>query len=486
MTTPLSPESFHRSINQIIMSRKNDLPNLPELPGDTVAMRPVELEGSPAYGLSASSGGYDSSGYESSMSNVAPTGPCNKTHAMKCTKACCRGKAKARCKDLRVKIITPSQAEFPSSEGAKSSGDESTASTWSPNLKNKTRKGKGKAKASLVEYSTENESSGQTDEASTDLNTAIKYSNPGVEDPNWSMSEDYRLRSMREAGETWRFISTSLCKTQNDVRARWKVLRQAIASDATTEPETDGATTEGETSELVEDDETTSNNNTSDQVDDPEETSEDDSEDDDGDESSDSDSTEEEDDTDEDEESIVKPKGKIVGNTFTRNKWHKGLRNSKVANENKWAKARAKAKTEEESDSPSETGKGTSDNASEASSCLEYGDPEKHHQMRYLHDHIYKEMYPAEIHPQPDAYLSQRDCDLLATIDSKYKRSRWLEMQANFYNATGRMVPLEAIRDRCERAEAEEEDRSAARKLERRIKRVETWIDGQGQGNSDE
>ncbi|RFN54616.1 hypothetical protein FIE12Z_1096 [Fusarium flagelliforme] len=469
------------------MSRKNAIPNIPELPGDCVTMGPVELEGSPAYGLSTSSGGYDSSEYESSMSGAAPTSTCNKPRTMKCTKACCKGKAKTRCKDLRVKIVTPSQAEFPSSEGAKSADDESTASTWSSNPKNKKRKGKGKGKASRVQSSTENESSGQTDEPSTDLNTATKYSTPVVEDPNWSVSEDYRLRSMKEAGETWRFISTSLRKSQNDVRARWKVLeRQAIASDATTEPETDGATTEGESVEAVDIDENTSNNNTSDQVDGSEKTSENGSEVDDSDETSDNDSnSDEEDDTDEDAGSIVKPKGK-VGNTFTRNKWHKGVRNRKVANENKWAKARAKAKTEEESDSPIETGKGTSDNASETSSYLEYGDPEKTQQMRYLQDHVYKEMYPAEIHPQPDAYLNQRDCDLLATIDSKYKRSRWLEMQANFYNVTGRMVPLEAIRDRCERAEAEEEDRSAARKLERRIERVETWIDGQARGNSDE
>lgn len=484
MVTPLSPESFHKSIKDIIMSRKNAIPNIPELPGDSVAMGPVELEGSPAYGLSTSSGGYDSSEYESSMSGAAAN-TCNKSHTMKCTKACCKGKAKARCKDLRVKIVTPSQAEFPSSEGAKSAGDESTASTWSSNLKNKKRKGKGKGNASRVQSSTENESSGQTDEPSTDLNTAVKYFNPVDEDPSWSISEDYRLRSMKEAGETWRFISTSLGKSQNDVRARWKILeRQTIALEATTEPETDGATTEGESGEVASVDETKSDNNTSDQVDESEKTSENGSEVDDGDKTSDSD-TDEEDDTDEDVRSIVKPKGK-AGNTFTRNKWHKGIRNRKVASENKWAKARAKAKTEEECDSPSETGKGTSDNATETSSCLEYGDPEKRRQMRYLQDHVYKEMYPAEIHPQPDAYLNQRDCDLLAAIDSKYKRSRWLEMQANFYNVTGRMVPLEAIRDRCERAEAEEEDRSAARKLERRIKRVETWIDGQAQENSDE
>ncbi|RKL23478.1 hypothetical protein BFJ70_g12899 [Fusarium oxysporum] len=85
-------------------------------------------------------------------------------------------------------------------------------------------------------------------------------------------------------------------------------------------------------------------------------------------------------------------------------------------------------------------------------------------------------MYPPYIHPQPDAYLGKRDCALLATIDSKYKRSRWLEMQANFYNVTGRMVPLESLKARCERAEAEKTERSKTRELERRMNKVEDWI----------
>lgn len=96
--------------------------------------------------------------------------------------------------------------------------------------------------------------------------------------------------------------------------------------------------------------------------------------------------------------------------------------------------------------------------------------------MKYLHDHIYKDMYPAEIQPKPDAYFSRQDCDLLATIDSKYKKSRWLEMQANFYNATGRMIPLEAIRRKCECAEAEETERASHRELTKRLETIEKWI----------
>ncbi|CEI39585.1 hypothetical protein FVEN_g1875 [Fusarium venenatum] len=410
----------------------------------------------PANGTSTSSAGDASSGYESSVSSFENT--CNKNRSLKCTKACCKGKTKT--KDRRVKIVTSSDVESSeNAEDAKSAEDETT------------------------------------DVASTDLETAVKYTKPSIEDPNWSISEDYRLRAMKEAGESWKFITDSLCKSKNDVRARWKILQsQTIASkaasepetgEATTEPETGEATTEPETgdastesvraaAEVASGDETTSGAKTSDRDEESEESSEDEGENEDTD-----DADEQVKDTEKHSNSVPNSKGKTHTKTIVNNKWHRGTRNHKVAIENKWAKARAKAKAQDNDESPMESGQEASDGLSEVSSRLEYVDPEKREQMKYLHDEIYQEMYPADIHPQPDAYLNERDCALLSTIDSKYKRSRWLEMQANFYNVTGRMVPLEAIRDRCERAEAEKEARSEARKLQRRIEKVENWMDGQ-------
>ncbi|KAL6924330.1 hypothetical protein ACHAPO_003551 [Fusarium lateritium] len=413
----------------------------------------------PANGTSTSSAGDASSGYESGMSSFENT--CNKNRSLKCTKACCKGKAKA--KDRRVKIVTSSEvASSENAEDAKSAEDETT-----------------------------------------DLDTAVKYTKPSIEDPNWSISEDYRLRAMKEAGESWKFITDSLCKSKNDVRARWNILQsQTIASkaasepetgeattepetcEATTEPETDEATTEPETGDastesvraaakVASGDEITSGAKTSDRDEDSEESSE-------NEESGDTDGADEQvQNTKKRSNSVPNSKGKTHTKTIVNNKWHRGTRNHKVAIENKWAKARAKAKANDNDESPMESGQEASDGSSEVSSRLEYVDPEKREQMKYLHGEIYQEMYPADIHPQPDAYLNERDCALLSTIDSKYKRSRWLEMQANFYNVTGRMVPLEAIRDRCERAEAEKEARSEARKLQRRIEKVENWMDGQ-------
>jgi len=91
----------------------------------------------------------------------------------------------------------------------------------------------------------------------------------------------------------------------------------------------------------------------------------------------------------------------------------------------------------------------------------------------YLQNHIRPSLYPRLIAPAADEYLSQKDCDILATAHSKYKHSKWLEMQANFYNYTGRMVPLSIIRDKCERAEAEE---GAAAKHNRARARVAQWV----------
>ncbi|KAM0558419.1 hypothetical protein ACHAPJ_004609 [Fusarium lateritium] len=477
MVTPLSPESFHISITNTLLGRDPILPDCAELPADSITMKPAELEGSSAEAVSSSSVGDESSGYESGMSSSENQSACNKKRGNKCTKSkctknCCTGKGR------HVKVVSSSEAETSeNAETTESAGDETTEESQSSSVKankNKNRN-KKKGKAAKAKSSTENESSAQTEEASTDAGTSNKSSKASNVDPNWSISEDCRLRSMKEAGETWNFIANSLCKSKNDVRARWKVLQsQTTTSEPTTEAETGNTTTEAETEGETN----------------PEEDKTDDQE----------NEESKEEDEEEDEEEEASSKGKIKGkakgkgkgkannaktetktNSSVNNKWHKGTRNAKVATENKKAKARAKAKNSEKSASSIASGgeasvESPNVESSESSSRFGYGDPEKQKEMKYLQDHIYKELYPAEIHPEPDTYLGKRDCELLATIDSKYKRSRWLEMQANFYNVTGRMVPLEAIRARCERAEAEKEERAASRKLESRINKVEKWI----------
>ncbi|KAM0360745.1 hypothetical protein HYE67_006827 [Fusarium culmorum] len=414
MVAPLSPQSFHEDIQNIIFMT----PPPPSRVRSRALRAPV-----------SSSAGDTSSGYESGTFSFPHENTCNKNRTLKCTKPCCKGKA----------------TQIPS----------------------------------------ETETDTQTGEGSTDLKTSVRYTNPPVEDPTWSISEDCLLRGLKENDEPWKFIAKCLRKSKSDVRLRWKILQnQTIISkptkpepvivEVTAEPGSGETTTEEESdravAEVASGAETTSDNKTGDQDEESEESSEEEDEDEDDDE----DDEEQVEDTEEETDFVPKAKGKAQ--MLVKNKWHRGPRNRKVAIENKFAKARAKAKVHDNDDSPMESGQ-VSDDSLEYR--LEFIDLEKVKQMKYLHEEIYDEMYPADIHPQPNAYFNAQDCALLATIDSKYKRSRWLEMQANFYNVTGRMVPLEAIRDRCERAEAEKEARSDARKLERRIKRVVTWMEKQ-------
>ncbi|KAJ3498788.1 hypothetical protein NLG97_g851 [Lecanicillium saksenae] len=86
-----------------------------------------------------------------------------------------------------------------------------------------------------------------------------------------------------------------------------------------------------------------------------------------------------------------------------------------------------------------------------SSACLE--DASEHDMQRqYWHEHIGRHLYPASIKIEPDAHFSQSDCHVLEMIDARHRSRRWLETQAQFYNETGRMVPLEVIRSKCENA----------------------------------
>lgn len=48
--------------------------------------------------------------------------------------------------------------------------------------------------------------------------------------------------------------------------------------------------------------------------------------------------------------------------------------------------------------------------------------------------------------PESDEVFDEDDCILLALADSRRRENRWLDIQADYYNVTGRMVPLEVLR----------------------------------------
>ncbi|KAF4120157.1 hypothetical protein GMORB2_3284 [Geosmithia morbida] len=98
-------------------------------------------------------------------------------------------------------------------------------------------------------------------------------------------------------------------------------------------------------------------------------------------------------------------------------------------------------------------------------------DVETRRQTHYLHRHIYAGLYPARstFQQQQTDSESGRDntnnndeCgdkdkdrdeedEILVVLERKHDSTKWLEIQAGLYNATGRMVPLDVIRSRCRR-----------------------------------
>ncbi|KAK1989404.1 hypothetical protein LZ30DRAFT_776136 [Colletotrichum cereale] len=91
-------------------------------------------------------------------------------------------------------------------------------------------------------------------------------------------------------------------------------------------------------------------------------------------------------------------------------------------------------------------------------------DRELARQERYIRRHVNPALYPPlsyPLMPPPNAVRppsnadkrQRRDDKILASLVSRREATKWLEMQANFYNVTGRMVPLHMIKARCEAEE---------------------------------
>jgi hypothetical protein len=81
---------------------------------------------------------------------------------------------------------------------------------------------------------------------------------------------------------------------------------------------------------------------------------------------------------------------------------------------------------------------------------------ERRRQERYIRHHAHTSMYrglPAASGGGDrfsDQGFSRRDRALLADLANRRFASQWLEMQANFFNVTGRMVPLHLIKAKLE------------------------------------
>ncbi|KAI0193954.1 hypothetical protein EV127DRAFT_504706 [Xylaria flabelliformis] len=114
------------------------------------------------------------------------------------------------------------------------------------------------------------------------------------------------------------------------------------------------------------------------------------------------------------------------------------ISDSKPETSSKRRKKKNKKAVSETSDSDSDTSSGDEDD----------DDPEVEYwaQRRYIYDTLHGEMYPDQKVLHPDRFYSESDCRVLAGLEARYRANKWLHIQADFCNATGRMVEAEILK----------------------------------------
>ncbi|KAJ2989258.1 hypothetical protein NUW58_g3563 [Xylaria curta] len=87
-------------------------------------------------------------------------------------------------------------------------------------------------------------------------------------------------------------------------------------------------------------------------------------------------------------------------------------------------------------------------NSSDSGSSSNDEDPNIEYwaQRRYIYDTMYGQMYPDQKVLRPDRFYSESDCHVLAGLEARYRANKWLYIQADFCNATGRMVDAEILK----------------------------------------
>ena len=72
---------------------------------------------------------------------------------------------------------------------------------------------------------------------------------------------------------------------------------------------------------------------------------------------------------------------------------------------------------------------------------------------QYGYTKLFKQHYAPDLDIKPDGRLNKRECEVLAIIDKKSKVNKWLEMQAQMWNATGRCIEWQILKAKVEEAE---------------------------------
>ena len=77
---------------------------------------------------------------------------------------------------------------------------------------------------------------------------------------------------------------------------------------------------------------------------------------------------------------------------------------------------------------------------------------EQAYSKNFFHRHVLSEMYPDKLKIKPNRAFDADDCALIANLEARQHALKYHYLQAEFCNVTGRMVPLEALRDTIESA----------------------------------
>ncbi|KAG5999382.1 hypothetical protein E4U43_002094 [Claviceps pusilla] len=257
-----------------------------------------------------------------------------------------------------------------------------------------------------------------------------KESASGTDDvqAGWTISEDALLRGMKDESTenvSWADIATALGRTKNDVKGRWKVIKDGEAGDA----------------EAGDDGQGKGNHNRN---------------------------------RNRNRKAKAKAKHQEVQTTKTSSTNNSSSAQTREAN----TSPKERRQDAESCESPHLRIHHHHDDHNHGNDETESEADEHVLQKRYLYRDIYGSLYPPTLDLTPDGILNKEDCATLATIASKYEQNRLLEMQANFMNAAGRKVPISYLRgkllsgQRAQRAQRQEE-----REEQNRIARVEKWID---------
>ncbi|GAW12711.1 hypothetical protein ANO14919_020810 [Xylariales sp. No.14919] len=142
-----------------------------------------------------------------------------------------------------------------------------------------------------------------------------------------------------------------------------------------------------------------------------------------------------------------KGKGKGRGNSESQDNREEKSDRTKTKSKGKSSKSRAEKKKNRGSAETSSSSSGDSNSGSENNGdTTEDPIAEFWAQRRHIYDTLYGQMYPDQKLLRPDRFYSESDCRVLAGLEARYRANKWLYIQADFCNATGRMVEGEILK----------------------------------------